>query len=166
MIHKLGKGVKFLHLFSDDEGKRVSAKLMQLMHHIKGLIDMSGIKEVKHPEGKPISPGSMREAGPVKVRYCKDDKTYFGIYIGDMALSTTVNIDEEKLVCEYGGFNPAIFVPALGKVVYGCESWWGPINGPEDLEDITDDDINNVWYVKAIMDMAPSNCDRDHDEKE
>lgn len=47
--------------------------------------------------------------------------------------------------------NPAIWVPELEKVVWGDSSWWGPIEKKEDAERlITDADIQNVWYVKAL----------------
>ena len=44
--------------------------------------------------------------------------------------------------------NPAIFVPELGKIIFGMESWWGRIKSEEELKDITDGDIENVWHVK------------------
>ena len=50
--------------------------------------------------------------------------------------------------------NPAIFIPDLMKVVLGCESWWRIIEKPEDFDEITDKDINNVWYVKALRATA------------
>ena len=51
--------------------------------------------------------------------------------------------------------NPAIFVPELKKIIYGCESWWGTINNQDDLSDlnISDDDIQNTWYVKLLHEM-------------
>lgn len=49
--------------------------------------------------------------------------------------------------------NPAIFVPDLNRVVWGMESWWGPIESKEKLHQITDEDISNVWYVKAAKEF-------------
>ena len=49
--------------------------------------------------------------------------------------------------------NPAIYVPELRKIVFGCESWWGEIQSPDEIKDITDDDISNVWYVKLVKAM-------------
>jgi hypothetical protein len=46
--------------------------------------------------------------------------------------------------------NPAMFVPELNRIVFGCESWWKVLNNKEDFSDITDADIENVWYVKAL----------------
>lgn len=54
-----------------------------------------------------------------------------------------------ELNCSTTG-NPAIFVPELGKIIFGMESWWGRIKSEEELKDITDGDIENVWYVKML----------------
>lgn len=54
-----------------------------------------------------------------------------------------------------------IFVPDLMKVVLGVESWWDTIDKPEDLKQITDVDIQNVWYVKALKEMAQKQKEKD-----
>lgn len=41
----------------------------------------------------------------------------------------------------------------LQRIIFGAESWWGIIESLEELKDITDDDINNIWYVKALKAM-------------
>lgn len=99
-----------------------------------------------------------KKPGPVKVRPCGDEyenRTYLGIYIGDAALSVSTKHREDDQVLEVGfaHYNPAIFIPEVGKIVFGIESWWGPINSVDDLKDITDEDIDNVWYVQAIKAM-------------
>jgi hypothetical protein len=43
----------------------------------------------------------------------------------------------------------------------GYESWWGQINSPEELKAITDVDIQNVWYVKALKEMAEKKATQD-----
>jgi len=91
----------------------------------------------------------------VSVRPCGDEyegKTYFGILIGDLPISVGISYDDETgqlHVCAGHG-NPAIFVPALGKLIFGCGSFWGPIKDPEQVRKITDDEIQNLWYMKAI----------------
>ena len=92
----------------------------------------------------------------VSVRPCSDnpeDKTYVGIFLGELIRgaivfhSTTTN--ELRVVNNY---NPAIFVPALNKIVWGCGSFWRPIKKRADLEKaITDLDINNTPYVKLLQ---------------
>jgi hypothetical protein len=94
----------------------------------------------------------------VSIRPCAEEcknKTYLGIYLGDLPISNHVTHNSETKELNVGFMtNPAIFVFDLKKIVYGCESWWGLIQGEEDLKQITDADINNVWYVKALKTMS------------
>jgi len=46
--------------------------------------------------------------------------------------------------------NPAIFVFDLNEIIFGYESWWGVIESEKQLKEITNDVIDNVWYVKAL----------------
>ncbi len=62
-------------------------------------------------------------------------------------------MQEGRLVFERESPNPAIFVFDLKKVIYGYESWWGEIKSEEDFRKITDLDINNLWYVKALKEL-------------
>lgn len=90
----------------------------------------------------------------VKVRYCKDDKTYLGIHLGDGMTGNHISHDSNtNILTVYPDTNPAIFVPSLKKIIYGYESWWGIIKSEEDLKEISDEDLNNVWYVKLLKDM-------------
>ena len=93
----------------------------------------------------------------VKIRPCGKeygDKTYLGFYLGDLPLQNTISFNEEKGILKVGTFNnPAIFVPELRKIIWGCESWWGEIESVEQLREITDDDISNVWYVKMMKQL-------------
>lgn len=104
----------------------------------------------------------MRKVGSfVSVRPCGEDyegKTYLGIYLGDLPIGFNYTIDNESgvLAVAPGLGNPAIWTPALKRIVYGCESWWGPIKSPEDVDkmQITDDDIKNVWYVRMLKELC------------
>lgn len=49
--------------------------------------------------------------------------------------------------------NPGIFVPELRKIVYGCGSWWREIKSVDELKAITDEDIENTWYVQLLQNM-------------
>lgn len=89
-----------------------------------------------------------------KVRPCKEEysnKTYIGIFLGELPIGHSVshNPDSKELNISFR-VNPAIFVPELKKIIYGCESWWSIIDDASKLDDITDDDINNTWYVQAL----------------
>lgn len=64
----------------------------------------------------------------------------------------------EELVLELNDFtNPAIFVPEFNEIIWGAESWWSKIESPDDLKQITDADIENAWYVKALKKIEEEN---------
>ncbi len=112
-------------------------------------------------------PLSGAEVGDmVQIRSCKKehgDKTRLGILIGFVPIHGGVSFNKEtgEMTFSIGGTNPAIYVPELKEVVLGCESWWGVIESEEELKQITDEDINNVWYVQAIKAMAGKKKDED-----
>jgi hypothetical protein len=123
--------------------------------------------------------GSLAKVRPADPKY--GDKTYLGLFIGEVALGSSARYadvragetkvvipgkdmepdtnspsgeDGKALVIQWGHYNPAFLVPALGEVIYGAGSWWSPISKPEELRDITDEQIGDVWYVKALNEMA------------
>ena len=105
---------------------------------------------------------SLHQCGKlVKVAPCGKEyggKTYLGILLGDLPIGATASFHNDDQKLHIGAMtNPAIFVPALKKIIYGMESWWGEIEKPEDLKDITPDDINNVWYVQLLKGMEKKN---------
>jgi hypothetical protein len=57
--------------------------------------------------------------------------------------------------------NPAIYVFETKEIVYGCESWWSPLESLDDLSDISDEDIDNVWYVKLLKEMQKKEGEAD-----
>jgi hypothetical protein len=87
-----------------------------------------------------------------------DRKTYLGVYLGYLPIKSAVTSYhvKKKELTVMAQTNPGIFVPDLKRVVYGSESWWGRIKGPEGLRQITDQDIENVWYVKALRELTDS----------
>lgn len=102
-----------------------------------------------------IEPGLRKAGSFVKIRPCGDEygnKTYLGVLLGDMLMNQKVKFNKETGVLQVGRSfgNPAIYVFALKKVIFGCESFWGVLDNPEQLADITDDTIDNIWYVKLI----------------
>lgn len=89
---------------------------------------------------------------PVKVRLGK--KTYLGVFIGELPTSAHISHNEQTGVLTVNHMtNPAMFVPELNRLVFGSESWWGVIESPEDFKEISDEDINNVWYVQMAKSM-------------
>ncbi len=89
------------------------------------------------------------------VRWVQTSETYLGIFLGDLPneLFSTYRVSTKELrIVPHR--NPAIFVPDLKRIVWGCESWWGVLKRPEDLRKITNQDIENVWYVKALKELV------------
>lgn len=149
---------QFKHIFSDDKGIKTLAELNRTLAQISLHVKASNIKDLAHPENKAIRKGfSCKQGALVKIRPCADEyknKTFVGFYIGDVALGSSICLkDKKKIQLNFAGHNPAIFIPKLGKIIYGCASWWGEIESEDDLKDITDDDIENVWYVKALKEQ-------------
>lgn len=97
----------------------------------------------------------MREVGKlVRVRLCDDDKTYLGVYLGELArapMAYTRSDSQNLIVSLYQ--NPALFVPALSRIVWGDESWWSIIDSEDDLRNISNDDIASQWYVRLAKDL-------------
>lgn len=152
---------KLKHLFSGDEGEKTLAELNQTLGRIQMRLEITEVKELEHPENKAIEIGFRNNVGAlVKIRPCANEyknKTFVGFYIGDVALGTSISLtDKNKIQLNFSGYNPAIFVPELSKIIYGCESWWGEIKSIDEIKDITDEDIDNVWYVKLMKTQLES----------
>ncbi|WP_422383298.1 hypothetical protein [Roseibium album] len=95
----------------------------------------------------------------VSIRPCGEeyeDKTFLGVLLGDIARTAGGHFDPETgTIHIYPSFhNPAIFVPELRQIIFGSQSWWGRISSPDDLKQITDADIDNVWYVQALQALS------------
>jgi hypothetical protein len=123
-------------------------------------ITVNEIKWDDDADADPITPDRIfgEKAGAwVAVRPVGDEKTYLGILLGDYrppALS--FNRATGTLIVGKSIGNPAIWVPDLNRVIMGWGSWWGEIKSESDLRQITDADIKNVWYVKALKELTKS----------
>lgn len=97
--------------------------------------------------------GDMVAVCPCAEEY--ENKTFLGVLLGEVALSQGGSFNRETgvLTIRRQMHNPAIFIPERNTIVYGCGSWWGKIESKDQLKRITDDDINNVWYVKALQQL-------------
>ena len=90
----------------------------------------------------------------VKIRPCGDEKTYLGLHLGGLPIDMIISHQSETKILDVRYHcNPAIFVFDLNKIVYGMESWWGIIKTEADLRAISNEDIENVWYVKALKSL-------------
>ena len=73
------------------------------------------------------------------------------MYLGNQPWANSVSYnDENKVLTVKAATNPAIYVFALHKIIFGAESLWCPIKDPEEIKDITDDDINSTWYMQLL----------------
>lgn len=120
-----------------------------------------GCKDVYHP--KVLYGGECGDFVAIRPIFAdgdpRDGKTYLGVVIGELATSVSMSRksdDDTIAVVGHSVHNPMIFVPDLKRVVFGYESWWGRIETPDDLRQITDADINNVWYVQALKALSAS----------
>jgi hypothetical protein len=119
----------------------------------------------------PVKPHWTCEIGSfVQVRPCDkelDGKTFLGIALGDISRGATARFNASTGILELSSasHNPAMWVPALKRVIWGDSSWWGPIETEEQLRQITDTDIQNVWYVRALQQLHPKKKEEASDAK-
>lgn len=107
-------------------------------------------------------PGDLVSVRPVDDKF--EGKTFLGVYVGEQArgLSYEATPTEDGIVAaRYSYYNPLILIPDEGVTVMGYESWWRVIRKEEDLRRITDEDIQNVWYVRAIKQIEQAKLKRD-----
>lgn len=116
--------------------------------YIEYPLTIQGI-DVKQPNAYHVS------FDAVKVRPCGEDKTYFGILLGQLPFLTRVSHDDETgILSVRTENNPCILIPEQKKIVFGAGCWWSRIKPEEDISDITDLDIENTWYVKLLREMS------------
>jgi len=105
--------------------------------------------------------GHLVAVRPIDEKYGK--KTYLGILLGDLPLEAWVSHNRETKELTIAGFrNPAMFVPELREIIWGVESWWETIETEDQLHQISDDEIQHVWYVqllKAMLKNQPTEGD-------
>ncbi|MGN0730362.1 MAG: hypothetical protein ACI4MA_00465 [Treponema sp.] len=109
-------------------------------------------------KNKEVNTNGFYEPGTLcKIRLCGDKykgKTYLGIYLGDLPIEIITTFKNDTKILENSFLsNPGILVPELKKIVYGCESWWSVIESADDSKELTDEDIENTWYVKLLRSM-------------
>jgi len=125
-------------------------------------------------ENEPYSQGWRKDSiGQfVAIRPVQKDfgnKTYLGIYLGELTImgpEILYNSDENELKVSRGYGNPAIYVFDLKRIIFGYESWWGVIKDEDDMRKITDADINDIWYVKALKQLASEDNNENNDQGE
>ena len=137
-----GKDDQFLGLGVDEIQYPIEVEEIKLLEPRMGLPSLLGAK-----------PGRYVSIRPVAKQY--EGKTFLGLYLGEFPVNLIVTFrPKDKRLTMMSRGNPAIFVPDLDKVVFGFESWWGEIKSPEQLKQITNEDIQNIWYVKALKQLT------------
>lgn len=134
-----------------EQCERFDSKFIEYPLMIKGIdnakIDTSGLGH---------KCGTLCEISP-----CSDEyrgKSFVGIYLGDLPIAISTTFDRKTGILENRTVNnAAIFVPALKKIIYGCESWWRKIKSLEDFKGISEDDIANTWYIKLLQSFGEEN---------
>lgn len=116
-------------------------------------LTINGIKNKKiDTTGLGHKCGCLCEIHPCGEEYI--EKSYLGIYLGDLPIMIASSYSEESgTLTNTAVSNPAIFVPELKKIIYGCESWWREIQTIEDFKGISEEDINNTWYVQLLKSL-------------
>lgn len=135
---------------------------------IKFPLEISGVKFYDRRGNK--SPMSQAKIGDlVSVRPCDEkynNKTYLGIYLGDLPIDYTYELHiESKVLNIHAIGNPAMYVFELKEIIYGCGSYWGKIKSIDDFKKITNEDIENVWYVKLLKKMYQEDADSGKEEE-
>lgn len=95
----------------------------------------------------------------VRVRPCGEEyngKTFFGIHLGQFPCANYIRSNKEKttdvsVLSVTQMMNPFIYIPELGKCVWGYESWWSEINSGEEenIKEVSDKEIENT--ITAIF---------------
>lgn len=159
-INKWATEVKLPEEIKDELSSKLTnlyATVHNFVHNMQFHVKAAKVKECVHAKTNPFMDYWAAGKGDlVQIRPCGkeyENKTFLGILLGMAALSSYIEIKEDKFECHFSTYNPAIFVPELKKIIYGCESWWEKIKSVEELKQITNEDIENVWYVKLLKQM-------------
>lgn len=74
-----------------------------------------------------------------------------GILVGNLPVAPIVSYDKDDGTLSVRPLtNPAIFVPSVGRIVWGCESWWHPTT-LDDLEQVVGDDPWQMGIARAML---------------
>lgn len=135
---------------SENQAKVIN-EVLKLLTDLDWHISLNDTKEVEFKTRVTLE----QEIYPVRIKPCNpkyENKTFFGIHLGEMARGVSCSIDKDRpdiLNVFSTHYNPAIFVPELGKVIFGYESFWSRITD-EEVKEITNSEINSTWYIKAL----------------
>lgn len=125
-----------------------------ITHDIKSTVNQSSDLNVAQALSTGGSSGAITMDIAVKDEV--ESPHYEGVGVG-MAFTKIITHDINSKATNSGNTtvmqNPGIFVPELREIVYGCGSWWREIKSVDELKAITDEDIENTWYVQLLQDV-------------
>lgn len=126
-------------------------------------LTISGIES----EGMSGVPSRERPGRLALVWFMEGDErmTELGIVLGELAVEPIVSYDGDTGVLSVRELaNPAIFVPSVGRIVWGMESWWHETT-IGDIERVFGDGDRRVALAKAWTALADG-CDGTNQGKE
>jgi hypothetical protein len=117
------------------------------------------VKDIENPELRKEGRLYAKQIGKlVKIRPCAEEyngKTYLGLFLGVLPIEPTARYNSETQVLKLELVdNPAIWVLELNKIIYGYESFWGIIDDPSEIKEITTDQIANLPYMRALKELT------------
>lgn len=128
------------------------------------------ITDVKIVGNSSFNPSGTKVGDLVSVKPCGDkykNKTYLGIYLGDLPADYSYMLhNETKNLKVQVVSNPAMYVFELKEIIYGCGSYWYVIKSIDDFKEITDEQIENTWYVKLLKEMGEQEKSKEEQENE
>lgn len=137
--------------FDSDTATALALGISETLHELELLLSGYRVRKVVVEPSFVLKEAASRGCGRLAaVRPAGSDKTHVGVYLGLIPFSAEVRITRDTVTAGLGRGNPAFFVPSLKAVVFGYESWWHFIEKREDMRDITDPDIENIWYVREL----------------
>lgn len=113
------------------------------------VVDKIETEEMKYDKPLGHEKGCLVAVRPCKEKY--ENKTYLGILLGDIPAYISSQFNSKTNVLKIIPVqNPGIWVPELKEIIFGMESWWHEIKNEDELKEITNDVIENQWYVKFL----------------
>ena len=120
--------------------------------------NLSLFREVKVCPYPPIraesniaSRGDLVKVKPSDPKY--DNKCFLGFFLGEIALGSTVKVDNTTITSEFVRFTPFFYVPDIGEWFYGISGWWALIKNENDFDEILASNPESTWYVELAQAM-------------
>lgn len=122
---------------------------------LENIYTMNSIKDIEFDSSMSIY-SYYKNNSIVEIRPCEDKyqgKTYLGVLLGNFPQSVKGKIDNGILKISANMHNPLIYIFETNSLVFGSDSFWRKIKNVEDLNNITEDEITNTWYIKLLKEI-------------